>query len=204
LNVVYDARNLVEFALMGEIFAKVVLGLPAPSFGLLNIGSEEGKGDETLRSAAATLRDSPIGKQFYGFVEGHDIAAGTVDVVVTDGFTGNVALKTGEGALKLVGELLKKVFTSGPLARVGYVLARGGLQRLKEWLDPRRYNGAVLLGLNGVVVKSHGGTDAEGFAHAVDVALDMITHDFNQMIIEGLAALDQAILAPEVGSVSNV
>ncbi|OYV32296.1 MAG: phosphate acyltransferase, partial [Acidocella sp. 20-61-6] len=111
---------------------------------------------------------------------------------------------TGEGALKLVGELLKKVFTSGPLARAGYVLARGGLQRLKEWLDPRRYNGAVLLGLNGVVVKSHGGTDAEGFAHAVDVALDMITHDFNQMIIEGLAALDQAILAPEAGAVSNV
>ncbi|MDE8348112.1 MAG: phosphate acyltransferase PlsX [Acidocella sp.] len=204
LNVVYDARNLVEFALMGEIFAKVVLGLPAPTFGLLNIGSEEGKGDETLRSAAATLRDSPIGKQFHGFIEGHDIAAGTVDVVVTDGFTGNVALKTGEGALKLVSELLKRVFTSGPLARAGYVLARGGLQRLKEWLDPRRYNGAVLLGLNGVVVKSHGGTDAEGFAHAVDVALDMITHDFNQMIIDGLTAMDQAILAPEATATKDV
>lgn len=196
LNVVYDARNLVEFALMGEIFARVVLGLPAPSFGLLNIGSEEGKGDETLRSAAATLRDSPISGQFYGFVEGHDIAAGTVDVVVTDGFTGNVALKTGEGALKLVGELLKRVFSSGPLAKAGYLLARGGLQRLREWLDPRRYNGAVLLGLNGVVVKSHGGADAEGFAHAVDVALDMITHDFNQKIGDSLAALDKALLDP--------
>ena len=95
LNVVYDARNLVEFALMGETFARIVLGLPAPSFGLLNIGSEEGKGDEILRVAAAALRESPIGGQFHGFVEGHDIAAGTVDVVVTDGFTGNVALKTG-------------------------------------------------------------------------------------------------------------
>jgi glycerol-3-phosphate acyltransferase PlsX len=195
LNVVYDARNLVEFALMGEIFARVVLGLPAPTFGLLNIGSEEGKGDEILRSAAATLRESPLAKQFHGFVEGHDIAGGTVDVVVTDGFTGNVALKTGEGALKLVGDLLKRVFTSGPFARAGYVLARGGLKRLREWLDPRRYNGAVLLGLNGVVVKSHGGADAEGFAHAVDVAIDMISHDFNQKISDGLAAMDQSILA---------
>jgi glycerol-3-phosphate acyltransferase PlsX len=197
LNVVYDARNLVEFALMGEMFAKIVLGLPAPTFGLLNIGSEEGKGDEILRSAAATLRESPIGAQFHGFVEGHDIAAGTVDVVVTDGFTGNVALKTGEGALKLVRDLLKRVFTSGPLARAGYVLARGGLKRLAEWLDPRRYNGAVLLGLNGVVVKSHGGTDAEGFAHAVDVAMDMIINNFNKRIADGLAAMDRAILATE-------
>jgi len=196
-NVVYDSRNLVEFAIMGEMFAKVVLGLPAPSVGLLNIGSEEGKGDEILRAAAATLRESPIAGQFHGFVEGHDIAGGTVDVVVTDGFTGNVALKTGEGALKLVGELLKGVFNSGPFAKMGYLLARGGLKRLREMLDPRRYNGAVFLGLNGVVVKSHGGADAEGFAHAVDVAMDMITNDFNQRIREGLAAMDQAILAGE-------
>ena len=197
LNVVYDARNLVEFALMGETFARIVLGLPAPSFGLLNIGSEEGKGDEILRVAAAALRESPIGGQFHGFVEGHDIAAGTVDVVVTDGFTGNVALKTGEGALKLVADLLKRVFNSGPFAKAGYVLARGGLNRLREWLDPRRYNGAVLLGLNGVVVKSHGGTDAKGFAHAVDVAMDMITNDFNSRIAEGLAAMDRAILSAD-------
>jgi glycerol-3-phosphate acyltransferase PlsX len=197
LNVVYDARNLVEFALMGETFAKIVLGLPAPSLGLLNIGSEEGKGDEILRSAAAALRESPIGAQFHGFIEGHDIAAGTVDVVVTDGFTGNVALKTGEGAMKLVSELLKRVFSSGPLARAGYVLARGGLRRLKEWLDPRKYNGAVLLGLNGVVVKSHGGADAEGFAHAVDVAMNMILNDFNLKMADGMAAMDRALLAGE-------
>ncbi len=197
LNVVYDARNLVEFALMGTVFARIVLGLPAPTFGLLNIGSEEGKGDDTLRTAAATLRESPISKQFYGFVEGHDIAAGTVDVVVTDGFTGNVALKTGEGALKLVGDLLRRVFSAGPLAKMGYVLARGALKRLKETLDPRRYNGAVLLGLNGVVVKSHGGTDAEGFAHAVDVALDMVANDFNSRIADALAAMDRAILSDE-------
>jgi glycerol-3-phosphate acyltransferase PlsX len=194
-NVVYDARNLVEYAVMGELFAKVALGLPAPSVGLLNIGSEEGKGDEILRSAAATLRESPIGKQFYGFVEGHDIAGGTVDVVVTDGFTGNVALKTGEGALKLVGGLIKDVFNAGPFAKIGYLFARGGLRRLRETLDPRRYNGAVFLGLNGVVVKSHGGADAEGFAHAVAVAVDMLENDFNQRIREGLVAMDQAILA---------
>ncbi|MDE1896308.1 MAG: phosphate acyltransferase PlsX [Rhodospirillales bacterium] len=197
LNVVYDARNLVEFALMGMIFARIVLGLPSPSFGLLNIGSEEGKGDDTLRNAAATLRDGPFSEQFYGFVEGHDIAAGTVDVVVTDGFTGNVALKTGEGALKLVGDLLRRVFNAGPLAKMGYIFARGALKRLKETLDPRRYNGAVLLGLNGVVVKSHGGTDALGFAHAVDVALDMVAHDFNSHIADALAAMDRAILSDE-------
>jgi len=200
-NVVYDARNLVEFAVMGEVFARVTLGLPRPTFGLLNIGSEEGKGDEILRTAAATLRESPIAAQFHGFVEGHDIAGGTVDVVVTNGFTGNVALKTGEGALKLVGDLLKRVFRSGPFARMGYVLARGGLKRLREWLDPRRYNGAVLLGLNGVVVKSHGGADPQGFAHAVDVAMDMITNDFNDKIRAGLAAMDRAILASDVAEI---
>jgi glycerol-3-phosphate acyltransferase PlsX len=197
LNVACDARNLVEFALMGDVFARIVLGLPAPTIGLLNIGSEDGKGDEILNTAAASLRESPIAKQFHGFVEGHDIAAGTVDVIVTDGFTGNVALKTGEGALKFMGTLLRDVFSAGPLAKMGYLLARGALSRLKETLDPRRYNGAVLLGLNGVVVKSHGGTDALGFAHAVDVALDMITNDFNSRIAEGLAAMDNALLFAE-------
>jgi glycerol-3-phosphate acyltransferase PlsX len=204
LNVVYDARNLVEFALMGELFARIVLGQPAPTIGLLNIGSEEGKGDETLRNAAAMLRDSPIAKQFQGFIEGHDIAAGTVHVVVTDGFTGNVALKTGEGALRFVGGLIREVFVAGPFAKIGYLFARGSLRRLKETLDPRRYNGAVLLGLNGVVVKSHGGTDALGFAHAVDVALDMTNNDFNSRIAEGLAAMDRALLSAETAADPNV
>ncbi|WP_298286511.1 phosphate acyltransferase PlsX [Acidocella sp.] len=204
LNVACDSRNLVEFALMGDVFARIVLGLKAPSIGLLNVGSEEGKGDETRRVAAAALRDSPIAKQFYGFVEGHDIAGGTVDVIVTDGFTGNVALKTGEGALKFVSELLKRVFSSGVLAKAGYLLARTALKRLKETLDPRRYNGAVLLGLNGVVVKSHGGTDALGFAHAVDVALDMIENDFNSRIADGLAAMDRALLSAAAEAAPNV
>jgi glycerol-3-phosphate acyltransferase PlsX len=171
------------------MFARTVLGLTAPSIGLLNVGSEELKGDDRVRQAAEILRESHIASQFHGFVEGHDIAAGTTDVVVTDGFTGNVALKTGEGALKLVGELLRQVFTSSIAARLAYLLARPGLERLREWLDPRRYNGAVMLGLNGVVVKSHGGTDALGFAHAVDVAADMVVHRFNDRIREGLAKM---------------
>ncbi|GBR04214.1 phosphate acyltransferase PlsX [Acetobacter oeni] len=181
-NVACDWRNLVEFAVMGEAFAKAVLGLPAPSIGLLNVGAEELKGDEKLRQAAEVLRESPLASQFHGFVEGHDITAGTTDVVVTDGFTGNVALKTGEGAMKMASGLFRKVFTSSLLGRVAYLLVRPALERMKDWLDPRRYNGAVFVGLNGVVVKSHGGTDAEGFAAAVDVAMDMVTHDFNDSI----------------------
>nr|WP_277753775.1 phosphate acyltransferase PlsX [Roseomonas nepalensis] len=188
-NITYEVRNLVEFAVMGDAFARAVLGLTAPSIGLLNVGSEELKGDERIRQAAEILRESHIGANFHGFVEGHDITAGTVDVVVTDGFTGNVALKTGEGALKLVGTLLRQVFNSSIPARLGYLLARPALDRLREWMDPRRYNGAVLIGLNGVVVKSHGGTDALGFAHALDVAMDMVTHGFNERIRTGVALL---------------
>ncbi|HVB69091.1 MAG TPA: phosphate acyltransferase PlsX [Acetobacteraceae bacterium] len=194
-NVVCDARNLVEFAVMGDVFARTVLGLPAPSIGLLNVGSEELKGDDRVRDAAEVLRASPLAAQFKGFVEGHDLTAGTTDVIVTDGFTGNVALKTAEGALKLVGDLLRMVFRSSLSARLAYLLARPALERLREWLDPRRYNGAVMLGLNGVVVKSHGGTDAEGFAHAIDVAMDMVVHRFNDRIREGLARL----VAPGAG-----
>jgi glycerol-3-phosphate acyltransferase PlsX len=191
-NVQCDARNLVEFAVMGDVFARTVLGLPAPSLGLLNVGSEELKGDARVQAAAEILRDSPIAPQFQGFVEGHDIAAGTVDVIVTDGFTGNIALKTGEGALKLTRDLLRQVFTSSIAAKLGYLLARPSLDRLREWLDPRRYNGAMLLGLNGVVVKSHGGTDAIGFAHAVDVAMDLVLNRFNDRIRAELAGFAPA------------
>ena len=190
-NMQCDARNLVEFAIMGDVFARTVLGLTTPTIGLLNVGSEEMKGDERVRQAAEVLRLSHLAANFHGFVEGHDITAGTTDVVVTDGFTGNVALKTGEGALKMVGDLLRQIFRGSLAGRAAYVLARPGLERLRTWLDPRRYNGAVMLGLNGVVVKSHGGTDAEGFAHAVDVAMDMVTHGFNEKIRAGLAQIEQ-------------
>ena len=214
-NMACDARNLIEFAVMGEAFARTVLGLPSPTIGLLSVGSEEMKGDEMRKRAAEALRTSPLSGQFHGFVEGHDIAAGTVDVIVTDGFTGNIALKTGEGALKLASDLLRRVFAASIAAKFGYLLARPGLRRLREWLDPRRYNGAVLLGLNGVVVKSHGGTDAEGFAHAVDVAMDMIVNRFNERIRDGLrqhanretlaardpsASLSETINRPEIAA----
>ncbi len=188
-NIQCDARNLVEFAVMGDVFARTVLGLTAPTIGLMNVGVEELKGDERVRQAAELLRVSHIASQFYGFVEGHDLAAGTTDVIVTDGFTGNIALKTAEGALKLVGELLRQIFGGSIGGKLAYLLVRPGLDRMREWLDPRRYNGAVMLGLNGVVVKSHGGTDAEGFAHAVDVAMDMVVHGFNAKMTDGLAKI---------------
>ena len=188
-NVVCDARNLVEFAMMGDVFARTVLGLTAPTIGLLNVGSEELKGDDRIRAAADILRDNALGPQFQGFVEGHDIAAGTTDIIVTDGFTGNVALKTTEGTAKLMLQLLRQAFTASMTAKLGYLLARSELERLRELVDPRRYNGAVMVGLNGVVVKSHGGTDGTGFAHAVDVAMDMVVHRFNDRIREGLAAI---------------
>ena len=188
-NVVCDARNLVEFAMMGDVFARTVLGLTAPTIGLLNVGSEELKGDDRIRAAADILRDSALGPQFQGFVEGHDIAAGTTDIIVTDGFTGNVALKTTEGTAKLMMQLLRQAFTASMTAKLGYLLARSELERLRELVDPRRYNGAVMVGLNGVVVKSHGGTDGPGYAHAVDVAMDMVVHRFNDRIREGLSAI---------------
>ena len=204
-NVQCDVRNLVQFAVMGDVFARTVLGLPKPTIGLLNVGAEELKGDDTVRQAAEILRASHIGPQFHGFIEGHDITAGTTDVVVTDGFTGNVALKTGEGALKLIGDLLRQVFNRGIASKIAYLLAKPGLDRLREWLDPRRYNGAVMVGLNGVVVKSHGGTDAQGYAHAVDVAIDMVVHRFNDHIREDLARirLDKTPAAEKNGRIDT-
>lgn len=188
-NVDCDTRNLVEFAVMGAVFARSVLGLTEPTIGLLNIGSEEVKGREALRAAAAELRSMPLPGRFHGFIEGDDIARGTVDVIVTDGFTGNVALKTAEGTAKLYSEFLRRTFASSLLAKLGFVLARSAFMKLRKRMDPRRYNGAMFLGLQGVCVKSHGGTDATGFANAVSVAVDLATHGFNETIKEELARL---------------
>ncbi|CAK7192445.1 Phosphate acyltransferase [Commensalibacter sp. Nvir] len=189
-NVSCDSRNLVDFAVLGYAFAKAVLGLPKPMIGLLNVGSEEVKGNEHLKIAAEILRNSSLSDHFHGFIEGHDITAGTTDVVVTDGFTGNIALKTGEGALKLAFQLLKEVYSSSIRGKLGYLMVKPGLERMKEWLDPRRYNGAVFVGLNGVVVKSHGGADETSFASAVDVAMDMIKHGFYDEILNALAQVN--------------
>ncbi len=186
-----DADNLVQFAVMGEVFARAVLGVTKPTVGLLNIGTEEVKGHDTLREAAAALRASHLPIEFRGFVEGTDVTSGKVDVVVTDGFTGNVALKVLEGTVGLYTQFLREAFKSSLVAQLGYVLARPALQLLRQRLDPRRYNGAMFLGLNGVVVKSHGGTDALGFANAIGVAVDLVQQGTNQRITAELNRLDQ-------------
>ncbi len=172
-NIECDAQQLVDFAVMGEAFARAILGLERPSVGLLNVGAEELKGGEAVRGAAAILRTVNLPMEFAGFVEGDDIAEGTVDVVVTDGFTGNVALKTAEGTAKLVVHFLRSALRRSLLGRIGGLLASGALGALRRKLDPRASNGGIFLGLNGVVVKSHGSTDALGFASALDMAIDM-------------------------------
>lgn len=186
-NLECDAENLVQFALMGAIFCSTVLGISQPSIGLLNIGVEEMKGHDEVRTAAAILRERPLPGHFHGFVEGNDITAGTVDVVVTDGFSGNIALKTAEGTAFLIAHFLRQAVKSSLLAQIGYFLARGALAKLKMRADPRRHNGAMLLGLQGVCVKSHGGTDQEGFANAIGVAYDLVQHRFNERIRDELA-----------------
>ena len=188
-NVECDAENLTQFALMGEVFARTVLGLQQPTVGLLNVGSEEMKGNEAVRGAALRLRAPGTPIAFHGFVEGDDIAAGTVDVVVTDGFTGNIAVKTAEGTARLFSEFLRGAFQHSLTTRIGYIFARRALGKLREKLDPRRYNGAVFLGLDGICVKSHGGSDALGFANAIGVAVDMKVNGFLDQIRNGLARM---------------
>ncbi|MEE9140027.1 MAG: phosphate acyltransferase PlsX [Alphaproteobacteria bacterium] len=181
-NVECDSNNLIQFAVMGEVFARTVLGLTQPTIGLLNVGAEELKGHDALRDAAMVLRNTKLPIKFRGFVEGDDIAKGTVDVIVTDGFTGNVALKTLEGTAQLIAVFLHETFRSSPMAKLGYLLARPALAKLRNRMDPRRYNGATFVGLNGIAVKSHGGTDPVGFANAIGVAVDMIKNGFNDKI----------------------
>jgi glycerol-3-phosphate acyltransferase PlsX len=197
-NVGTDADQLVDFAVMGQAFARAILGLERPTLGILNVGSEDVKGNEHVRGAAHILRNSALPIEFHGFVEGDDISEGTVDVVVTDGFTGNVALKTAEGTAKLVIYFLRNALRRSLLGRIGAVFAIGSLRVLARKLDPRTVNGGIFLGLNGVVVKSHGGTDALGFAAALDMAIDMAHAD----IIPKITA-DRAVLAPPVAVVSG-
>jgi glycerol-3-phosphate acyltransferase PlsX len=174
-NIVVNAEQLVEFAVMGQAFARAILGLERPTVGILNVGSEDVKGNDSVKAAAHILRaNTALSIEFAGFVEGDDIAEGTVDVVVTDGFTGNVALKTAEGTAKLVGHFLRSALRRSFMGRLGGFIATGALNVLRRKLDPRAANGGIFLGLDGVVVKSHGGTDALGFASALDMAIDMV------------------------------
>jgi glycerol-3-phosphate acyltransferase PlsX len=193
-NAECDAANLVQFAVMGEVFARAVLGIAKPTVGLLNVGTEEVKGHDTIREAAAALKALDLPIEFRGFVEGTDVTSGKVDVVVTDGFTGNVALKVAEGTVALYSQFLREAFKSTMLAKLGYFLARPALQLARQRLDPRRYNGAMFLGLNGIVVKSHGGTDALGFANAIGVAVDLVQQGTNERITTELHRLEDEAL----------
>ena len=198
-NVGADSRQLVEFALMGAAMARALFGIERPSVGLLNIGVEEVKGVDEIKKAAAVLKAAPLPIRYHGFVEGDDVGRGTVDVVVTDGFTGNIALKTAEGTAKQIAEYLRAAMGRSLLARLGAILAQGAFRALKEKMDPRQLNGGIFIGLKGIVVKSHGGTDATGFASAIDTAYDMassgvvtrltndVTHFHAKLELEGAA-----------------
>ena len=188
-NIECDAAELVDFAIMGAAYARVLHGFERPTVGLLNVGVEEVKGHEELKAASAILKAADLPLRYHGFVEGDDICAGTVDVVVTDGFTGNVALKSAEGAAKLIATFLRAALSRTLLARLGAFLASGAFAALRAKMDPRTSNGGVFLGLNGVVVKSHGGTDATGFSAAFDLAVEMAAHDLPQRIAVDVARL---------------
>jgi glycerol-3-phosphate acyltransferase PlsX len=197
-----DAHHLVALAVMGSAMASVLLNLERPTVGLLNIGVEEMKGHEEIREAAELLRAmSPSQFEYVGFIEGDGIGKGAADVIVTEGFCGNIALKAAEGTARQLAEFLRGAMSRTLRSRLGYVFAKAAFRALREKMDPNKSNGSVLLGLNGIVVKSHGGTDAEGFANAVDVGYEMVHYDLltkiNQMLNRDGGALAQAQTAQE-------
>lgn len=178
-----DAQQLVDFAMMGGAMARALFDLECPTVGLLNVGVEEVKGLEEIRTAGRILREMPQDViDYYGFVEGNDLGQGTVDVVVTEGFTGNVALKTAEGTAKQIAGYLKLAMTRTWRARLGYLLAKGAFDRLREKMDPSRVNGGVFLGLNGIVIKSHGSATPEGFASATELGFNIVRNGLLEKI----------------------
>jgi len=203
-NVESDAEQLVEFAIMGAAFHHAVHGSKTPTVGLLNVGSEEQKGHEEVREAHALLRATRLDLDYKGFVEGTDIAKGTVDVIVTDGFTGNIALKTAEGLARFFAGELRASFKSGPFAMLGAVFASGALGKMRKRMDPGAVNGGPLLGLNGIVVKSHGGADAKGYAAAIRVAVELARSDFSAEIARNMkrltAVVSESAASPSEGA----
>jgi glycerol-3-phosphate acyltransferase PlsX len=186
-NTECDSQNLVQFAVMGSAYARTVLKIAKPRVRLLNIGTEELKGTDELKEAAALLREADyLPLIFDGFTEGDQLSRGNVDVVVTDGFSGNIALKTAEGTARFVTDLLRRAFTSSLRSKAGFALSRPALNLLRVHLDPNNHNGAVFLGLNGLVVKSHGGANAKGVANAIRVASSMVRNDITRKIGEDL------------------
>jgi len=199
-NTECDARNLVQFAVMGAAYSRIVTGREAPRVRLLNIGTEEIKGTDQLQDAAALLRGATgLSLQFDGFIEADKINRGECDVVVTEGFSGNIALKAIEGAARFVTDLLRNAFTSSLRSKIGFLVSRPATELLRHHLDPNNHNGAVFLGLNGVVVKSHGSATAQGVANAVAVAARLLENNITERIAADLAELHEERLREESG-----
>ncbi|OCW56773.1 phosphate acyltransferase PlsX [Hoeflea olei] len=178
-----DAQQLIDFSMMGAAMARALFEIEKPTVGLLNVGVEEIKGQEEVKEAGRLIREAALPSlDYYGFVEGDDLGKGTVDVVVTEGFVGNVALKTAEGTARQIAGYLRAAMSRTLMARIGYIFAKGAFDLLREKMDPGKVNGGVFLGLNGIVIKSHGGADAEGFAAAVDVGYDMVRNGLKSKI----------------------
>lgn len=182
-NVECDSDVLFQFAVMGHAFARVTRKIENPTIGILNVGSEDLKGSDAVRGASTMLKESDLKNCFHGYVEGDDITKGTVDVVVTDGFSGNITLKAIEGTVKLMYSVIKEGFSDSIWSKLGYVLASSSMKKAAKTMDPRLHNGAMLVGLNGVVVKSHGGTDKIGFANAIKVAISLVENKINEQIM---------------------
>ncbi len=195
-----DAAHLFDLAIMGAAMARIVFDIDRPTVGLLNVGVEEIKGVEAVKDAGRMLREANLPNLDYrGFVEGDDLGKGTVDVVVTEGFTGNIALKTAEGTAKQIAEYLRASMSRSLMSKLGYLLAKGAFAALKEKMDPRKVNGGVFLGLDGVVIKSHGGTDAIGFASAVELGYEMARYDLLAKVremIDACPAPDMPVASP--------
>ena len=192
-NIDCSSQNLIDFSVMGIVFAQNVLGRPKPRVAFLNVGEEDNKGSSIIQEASRVMKESHFSKFYKGYVEGNKVISGNFDVVVCDGFSGNVMLKTAEGTAKLCSEYLKQVFSSSILGKISYAIGRSSFMSIKKKMDPRKHNGAVLLGLNGIVVKSHGGTDSIGFAHAVDLATEMSVGNYNELIKNELDKLKSVV-----------
>ena len=203
-NIGADAQHLIDMAVMGSAMARILLNIDRPTVGLLNIGAEEVKGLDEVREAGQILRERVLPHlQYAGFVEGDDIGKGTVDVVVTEGFAGNIALKAAEGTARQIAGYLKAAMKETIWTRIGYLFARGAFRKLAAKIDPSRANGGVFIGLNGIVIKSHGGADANGFSAAVDIGYQMVRNDLKAKIEQVLVPEARvAAEAPAAGAAS--
>ncbi|MEM7617086.1 MAG: phosphate acyltransferase PlsX [Pseudomonadota bacterium] len=202
-NIECNADNLFQFAIMGDVYAKSIMNIKNPRIGLLNIGSEDLKGKEEIQIAANMLKSANIPLNFTGFVEGNEIMNDKVDIIVTDGFTGNVALKTIEGTAKVLTSLMKDAFQSSITSKIGALLSKRSLKSIGHRIDPRRHNGAMLIGLNGISVKSHGSADKVAFLNALQVTYDLVHNNINERITNGVAEFKKSDEEPELSKQSN-